>query len=83
MKIEKSQKKRKALLHSRILRERAKHWDPFKNKHATKDGEKTIFIARLSYELTGVVWFYFLFFFSITKKKKKDKEIGIFRNFVF
>ena len=37
--------------HKKILEERLKLWDPHKNKNATKDAYKTLFVARLSYEL--------------------------------
>jgi len=37
--------------HKKILAERANNWDPHKNTAATKDAYKTLFVARLSYEV--------------------------------
>eukprot|EP00484_Ammonia_sp_Unknown_P019015 CAMPEP_0197027444 /NCGR_PEP_ID=MMETSP1384-20130603/7341_1 /TAXON_ID=29189 /ORGANISM="Ammonia sp." /LENGTH=396 /DNA_ID=CAMNT_0042456285 /DNA_START=63 /DNA_END=1254 /DNA_ORIENTATION=- len=38
--------------HLRVLAEREKNWDPHNNPNSTKDPYKTLFVARLSYELT-------------------------------
>ena len=45
-------KKEKLEAHKKILIEREKNWDPHNNPSATKDPYKTLFVARLSYELT-------------------------------
>jgi len=37
--------------HKTILEERERNWDPHKNEAATKDAYKTLFVARLSYEV--------------------------------
>lgn len=37
--------------HKNILEEREKNWDPHKNEGATKDAYKTLFVARLAYEV--------------------------------
>jgi len=42
----------KAAKHKKVLLEREKHWDPHHNDNATRDPYKTLFVARLSYELT-------------------------------
>ena len=42
----------KAEKHKKVLAEREKRWDPHNNDNATKDPYKTLFVARLSYELT-------------------------------
>jgi len=44
-------KKKKMEEHKIILEEREKNWDPHKNMNATKDAYKTLFVARLSYEV--------------------------------
>ena len=44
-------KKEKLENHQKILQEREKNWDPHNNPTATKDPYKTLFVARLSYEL--------------------------------
>lgn len=44
-------KKKKMEEHKLILEEREKNWDPHKNLSATKDAYKTLFVARLSYEV--------------------------------
>ena len=44
-------KKEKEDKHRAILAEREKKWDPHNNPNATKDPYKTLFVARLSYEL--------------------------------
>jgi len=38
--------------HAQILAERIKSWDPHSNKNATGDAYKTLFVARLSYDVT-------------------------------
>eukprot|EP00494_Astrolonche_serrata_P032891 UN33160 len=38
--------------HKKILEERIKNWDPHSNKNATGDAYKTLFVARLSYDVT-------------------------------
>lgn len=45
------QKKEKEDAHKAVLAEREKKWDPHNNPNATKDPYKTLFVARLSYEL--------------------------------
>merc|ERR550532_3870681 len=37
--------------HKKVLEEREKTWDPHKNDQATKDAYKTLFVARLSYDV--------------------------------
>merc|ERR550532_3902104 len=37
--------------HKQVLEEREKTWDPHKNDQATKDAYKTLFVARLSYDV--------------------------------
>jgi len=44
-------KKKKFEEHKVILEEREKNWNPHKNLAATKDAYKTLFVARLSYEV--------------------------------
>eukprot|EP01083_Nonionella_stella_P191601 709080_1 len=45
-------KKEKREKHETILTDRESEWDPHNNPKATKDPYKTLFVARLSYELT-------------------------------
>jgi len=44
-------KKLKMEQHKKILEERATNWDPHSNGKATKDAYKTLFVARLSYDV--------------------------------
>jgi len=44
-------RKQKAEEHKKVLEERAKSWDPKSNPKATKDAYKTLFVARLSYDV--------------------------------
>jgi len=44
-------KREKEEKHLKLLAEREKSWDPHNNANATKDPYKTLFVARLSYDL--------------------------------
>lgn len=41
----------KSKIHNQVLRERAALWDPKNNPNATGDAYKTLFVARLSYDI--------------------------------
>lgn len=44
-------RKKKSEAHALVLAERAKTWDPKNNPKSTSDAYKTLFVARLSYEI--------------------------------
>jgi len=45
-------RKEKEEAHKQVLEERAKNWNPKNNPNATKHAYKTLFVARLSYNVT-------------------------------